>query len=105
MANGPAIMKRQSDGPAKRVLVGCRRCVTKKTPIVTEPNERLAGETETAVTGAAPVPARLTGYTLPSALMVSVPVALPPTTGANVTKMSQCVPGAMTPFQLPLATQ
>src|SRR5437773_2166915 len=37
--------------------------------------------------------------------MFSVPVALPPTTGANATNTSQCVPGAITPFQLPLATQ
>ena len=37
--------------------------------------------------------------------MLSVPVAVPSTAGANAAETSQCVPGAMTPFQLPLATQ
>ena len=55
--------------------------------------------------GATPIPARVMGYTTAAALMLSVPVALPPTTGANATNTSQCVPGAITPFQLPLATQ
>src|SRR2546426_12217088 len=37
--------------------------------------------------------------------MLSVPVAVPPTPGAKTTNTSQCVPGAMTPFQLALARQ
>src|SRR5256885_487977 len=35
--------------------------------------------------------------------MLSVPAALPSTTGANAAETVQCVPGAMTPFQVPLA--
>src|SRR3989442_13020666 len=37
--------------------------------------------------------------------MLSVPLATPPTPGAKTTNTSQCVPGAMTPFQLALARQ
>src|SRR2546426_206635 len=37
--------------------------------------------------------------------MLSVPAAVPSTAGANAAETLQCVPGAMTPFQLPLARQ
>src|SRR5438128_1357689 len=37
--------------------------------------------------------------------MLNVPLASPPTTGANTTDTLQCVPGAITPSQLPLARQ
>src|SRR5881296_2939695 len=94
-----------TDTPTEPVLVTWRFCAALVIPTVTEPKDRLDGETETAVTGATPVPARLTGYTPAAALMLSVPVALPPSTGANATDTSQCEPGAMTPFQLPLARQ
>src|SRR2546428_289168 len=53
----------------------------------------------------AAVPARLARYTPAAAFTFSVRVALPATTGANATDASQCGPGAMTPFQLPLARQ
>ena len=49
--------------------------------------------------GTTPVPVKLTAEARVAAMMLSVPVALPPATGANDTKTSQCVPGAMTPFQ------
>ena len=55
--------------------------------------------------GATPVPDRVTGYTFPAALMLSVPLALPPATGARATNMSHFVPGAMTPFHVPVARQ
>src|SRR2546425_7863184 len=55
--------------------------------------------------GAVPVPASVTPYTLAAVLMLRVPLAVPPTTGAKTTNKSQCVPGGMTPFQLPLAWQ
>src|SRR2546422_679759 len=37
--------------------------------------------------------------------MLSVPVAVPSTAGANAAETSQCVPGAMTPRQRPLDGQ
>src|SRR2546427_749484 len=37
--------------------------------------------------------------------MLSVPAAVPSTAGANAAETLQCVPGAMTPFQVPLARQ
>ena len=47
--------------PVVPVLVICTVWAALVAPTVTEPNDRLVGETETAVTGAVPVPARLTG--------------------------------------------
>src|SRR5439155_1515305 len=86
--------------PVVPVLVICTVWAALVAPTVTEPNDRLVGETETAVTGAVPVPATLDGNTLPAAPMLRVPVALPASAGAKTTNRSQCVPGAMTPFQL-----
>src|SRR5439155_1751380 len=71
-------------------------------PVVGEAIDTVGGVVST---GAAPVPARLTGERLAAALMLRVPVALPASAGAKTTNRSQCVPGAMTPFQLALARQ
>src|SRR3989442_1130281 len=80
------------------------------TGIVPETRAPLAGEAIDTVggvasTGTMPVPERVTGETAPAALTLSAPLASPPTPGAKTTNTSQCVPGAMTPFQLPLARQ
>src|SRR2546426_255379 len=47
--------------------------------------------------GAVPVPASVTPYTLAAVLMLRVPLAVPPTTGAKTTNKSQCVPGGWPP--------
>src|SRR2546425_11772112 len=65
----------------------------------------VGGEGGVVSVGTTPVPVKRTAYALVAVMMLSVPVALPPATGANDTKTSQCVPGVMTPFQLPLAWQ
>src|SRR5437016_5900766 len=74
-------------------------------PALNEPKDRLVGEHAEAVTRAGPVTGRQTCELPPAALMLRVPVALPASAGAKTTNRSQCVPGAMTPFQLALARQ
>ena len=64
----------------------------------------LVGEMETAV-GLKPVPASATVLEIPAAVTVSVPVALPDATGANITQTLQWVLGAMTPFQVEVGEQ
>src|SRR5437867_10546567 len=94
-----------TDTPAEPVLVIWMSCCPLVVPTVTEAKEALLGATETDAGEAAAVPDRVTGYTFPAALMFSVPLALPATTGAKTTKMSHFVPGAMTPFHVPVARQ
>src|SRR3989442_1018569 len=58
MANGPVMATLLTDKPTEPVLVTWTLCAALVIPTATEPNERLAGETETEATGATPAPAR-----------------------------------------------
>src|SRR2546428_661681 len=61
MAKGPVMVTLLTDMPTEPVLVTWTFCAALVIPTATEPNERLAGETETEATGATPAPARVTG--------------------------------------------
>src|SRR3989449_1023737 len=61
MAKGPVMVTLLTDMPTEPVLVTWTFCAALMIPTDTEPNERLAGETETEATGATPAPARVTG--------------------------------------------
>src|SRR2546427_2369419 len=61
MAKGPVMVTLLTDTPTEPVLATWTFCAALVIPTATEPNERLAGETETEATGATPAPARVTG--------------------------------------------
>src|SRR2546428_738439 len=61
MAKGPVMVTLLTDRPTEPVLATGTFCGARVIPTATEPNERLAGETETEATGATPAPARVTG--------------------------------------------
>jgi hypothetical protein len=104
MTNGPVTLTLLTDTPTDPVFVTETRCVL-VVPTYNEPKARLVGETETAVALETPVPARLTGATLPAALMLNVSLTVLATVGAKATYTSQWAPGVRTPFQVAVARQ
>jgi hypothetical protein len=73
-------------------------------PSATVPNERLVGETVTALV---PVPLRLTvcGVPAPLSLTVRVPALVPPTVGVKLTEIEQLFPAARLAPQLLLSAK
>src|SRR2546426_597359 len=61
MAKGPVMVTLLTDMPTEPVLDTWTICPEPRILTATEPNVRLAGETETEATGATPAPARVTG--------------------------------------------
>jgi hypothetical protein len=105
MTNGPVTLTLLTDVATEPVLMTAMRCAALVVPTDAEPNARLVGETETAVALEPPVPARVTGATLPAALTLNVSLTVLATVGAKTTYTSQWVPGARTPFQVAVARQ
>src|SRR2546428_528402 len=85
MAKGPVMVTLLTDTPAEPVLVICTSCAALVAPVVSEPNERLAGATETEATGATPAPERVTTRPHPSPLTLTDAVAVPAAVGAKTT--------------------